>query len=227
MKTLKAAEIAKMIDHSLLQPQMDRAEIDEGCEIALKYNTASVCVRGYDVEYCAKKLQGSDVFVSAVIGFPHGNGTLESKVFETEMTIDAGAKEIDMVIPIGLVRSGEYDYMKKETAAILEACNKKNAILKVIFENAYLTQEQLIECCKICDDLDVHFVKTSTGYAPSGATVEDIATMRKYCKDTIEIKAAGGIRDLDQFIALYNAGATRQGTRSTAEIVEDAIKRGM
>ncbi|NTW71802.1 MAG: deoxyribose-phosphate aldolase [Eubacteriaceae bacterium] len=227
MKTLKAADIAKMIDHSLLQPQMTRDEIDEGCEIAAKYSTASVCVRGYDVEYCAKKLQGTDVFVSAVIGFPHGNSIIESKVFETNVTIDAGAKEIDMVIPIGLVLSGEYDYMKREVAAILDACVKKDAILKVIFENAYLTKEQLIECCKICDSLDVHFVKTSTGYAPSGATVEDIATMRKYCKDSIEIKAAGGIRTLDQFIDLYNAGATRQGTRSTAEIIEEAIKRGM
>lgn len=227
MKTLKANEIAKMIDHSLLQPQMTREEIDEGCDIAVKFNTASVCVRGYDVSYCAKRLQGSDVFVSAVIGFPHGNGTLASKVFETSDTIDEGAKEIDMVVPIGLVRSGEFDYAKREIAEILNACVKKNAILKVIFENSYLTKDEIAELSKICDELDVHFVKTSTGYAPTGATVEDIALMRKICKPSIEIKAAGGIRTLDQFIDFYNAGATRQGTRSTAEIIEEAIKRGM
>lgn len=227
MKNLTSKHIAKMIDHSLLRPDMTRAEIDEGCEIALKYNTASVCVRGYDVKYCAEKLQGSDVLISAVTGFPHGNSTTESKVFETEKAIDNGATEIDVVMPIGLVLSGEYDYMKKEISEVLNVCVKRNAILKVIFENHYLTKEQLIECCKICDSLNVDFVKTSTGYAPSGATVEDIKIMREYCKDSIEIKAAGGIRTLDQFIELYEAGATRQGTRATAQIIAEAIKRGM
>ncbi len=227
MKELTSKTIAKMIDHSLLQPNMTRQEIDEGCEIAIKYHTASVCVRGYDVAYCAKKLQGTDILVSVVTGFPHGNSSIESKVFETERAIDDGATEIDTVIPIGLVLSGEYDYMKKEIYEILNACIKKNAILKVIFENHYLNKDQIIQCSKICDDLNVHFVKTSTGYAPTGAVKEDIEIMRKYCKDSIEIKAAGGIRTLTDFINCYNAGAARQGTRSTVAIIEEAIEKGM
>lgn len=227
MKELTSKAIAKMIDHSLLQPNMTRGEIDEGCQIALKYDTASVCVRGYDVAYCAKKLQGSDVLVSVVTGFPHGNSTIESKVYETEKVIDDGATEIDTVIPIGLVLSGEYDYMKKEISEILNACNKKNAVLKVIFENHYLSKDQIIQCSKICDDLNVHFVKTSTGYAPTGAIKEDIEIMRKYCKDSIEIKAAGGIRTLTDFIDFYHVGATRQGTRSTESIIREAIEKGM
>lgn len=223
---LTVKQIAKMIDHSLLQPNMTRRDIDKGCDIAVKYETKTVCVRGYDVAYSLKRLKGSDVEISVVTGFPHGNSTIKSKIYEIEEALGNGAIEIDTVIPIGLFLSGEYDYVKKEIGEILQVCNKYNALLKVIFENHYLTSEQIVKCCQICDDLDVHFVKTSTGYAPSGANVEDLKIMRKYCKDNIQIKAAGGIRNLDQFLEYYNIGVSRQGTRSTVAIIEDAIKRG-
>jgi len=227
MAELNAKAIAKMIDHSLLQPQMTRAEIDEGCEIAMKYNTASVCVRGYDVAYCAKKLEGTDVLVCVVTGFPHGNSTTAAKVFETEDAIANGAGEVDVVIPIGLVRSGMYDYMKEELEAVHKVCAKNNVPLKVIFENAYLSKEEIARCAQICDELNVAFVKTSTGYAPSGAAAEDVKIMRKNVKDSIQIKAAGGIRTLDQLLELYDLGVTRFGTRSTADIMAEAVKRGL
>ncbi|MDR3551727.1 MAG: deoxyribose-phosphate aldolase [Clostridia bacterium] len=216
-----------MIDHSLLQPQMTRDEIEEGCSIAEAYHTASVCVRGYDVEYCAKRLQGTDVMVSAVTGFPHGNCTIDDKVYESEKAIANGANEIDMVMAIGMVRSGEYDYESREVEAVLNVCRKHNAALKVIFENAYLSSTQIVACCRICDALNVDFVKTSTGYAPSGAKLEDVRLMRASVKPTIQIKAAGGIRTLDEFLEFFNAGVTRQGTRSTEAIVKEAVRRGM
>jgi deoxyribose-phosphate aldolase len=227
MTKLTSAQIAKMIDHSLLQPQMTRAEIDEGCEIALKYSTASVCVRGYDVSYCAKKLQGTDVMVCAVTGFPHGNSTTASKVFESEDAIANGANEIDVVIPIGLVRSGMYDYLKEELEAVHNACSKTKVPLKVIFENAYLSKEEIAKCAQICDTVNVEFVKTSTGYAPSGAAAEDMVIMRKNVKRAIQIKAAGGIRTLEQLMGYYDIGVTRFGTRSTEKIITEAINRGL
>lgn len=226
MQKLTTAQIAKMIDHSLLQPQLTRKDIDEGCEIALHYHTASVCVRGYDVAYCAKKLMGTDVKVAAVVGFPHGNSTIATKVFETQDAIENGAQEIDVVMPIGLVRSGMYEYLKEELEAIHNVCLKKDVVLKVIFENAYLSREEIAKCSQICDFMGIEFIKTSTGYAPSGATEEDIMIMRENVK-RIKIKAAGGIRTLDQLLKYYNLGVERFGTRSTVEILEEAKKRGM
>lgn len=220
-------EIAKMIDHALLLPQMTRAEIDEGCEIALKYDTASVCVRGYDVEYCAKKLEGSKVLVCVVTGFPHGNSTIASKVFETEEAISKGAGEVDVVIPVGLVKSGMYDYMRLEVEAVNNVCIKNDVPLKVIFENAYLDKDEIIKCCRICDDLNVAFIKTSTGFASSGAVAEDIKTMRENVKPSVQIKAAGGIRSLDQLLLFYEMGVTRFGSSSTVKILEEALGRGL
>ncbi|HWQ78643.1 MAG TPA: deoxyribose-phosphate aldolase [Anaerovoracaceae bacterium] len=227
MTDLTAKTIAKMIDHSLLQPQMTRTEIEEGCEIAKKYDTASVCVRGYDVAYCVRKLEGTNVLVCVVTGFPHGNSTTAAKVFESKDAIANGAGEVDVVIPIGLVRSGMYDYMKEELTAVHKACSKNNVPLKVIFENAYLSKEEIAQCAQVCDALDVAFVKTSTGYAPSGAVAEDVKIMRENVKDSIKIKAAGGVRTLDQLLELYELGVTRFGTRSTVDIMAEAIKRGL
>jgi len=227
MAALSAKTIAKMIDHSLLQPQMTRAEIDEGCEIALKYETASVCVRGYDVAYCARKLEGTSVLVCVVVGFPHGNSTTAVKVFETEDAIVNGAREVDVVIPIGLVRSGMFDCMKEELEAVQRVCANNKVPLKVIFEIAYLSKAEIARCAQVCSELDVAFVKTSTGYAPSGATAEDVKIMRENIKDSIQIKAAGGIRTLDQLLELYDLGVTRFGTRSTADIMAEAVKRGL
>lgn len=217
-------QVAGMIDHSLLQPQMTRAEIDEGCEIAAKYGAATVCVRGYDTAYCAEKLEGSGVGIATVTGFPHGNSTVESKVFETRDAIAKGATEVDVVIAIGLARSGMWDYIADEIRQVQEAC--RDVPLKVIFENAYLTKDEITRLCQICTEVGVAFVKTSTGYAPTGATMEDLVQMRTESPLPIEVKAAGGVRTLDQMMEMAQAGVTRFGTRSTAEIVAEAEARG-
>ena len=227
MEKLSSAQIAKMIDHALLKPQMNRNEVEVGCKVALKYNTASVCVKPNDVAFCAKIMQGSDVGVGTVISFPHGNSKTNVKLLETETAIKDGAVEIDMVMPIGLVRSGEFAYVQKEVDAMLNLCHKNNALLKVIFENCYLSEGEIILCCEICSDVGVDYVKTSTGFGTYGARVEDLKLMRKYTAPYIKIKASGGIRTLDSFLENYEAGADRQGASSTEAIVEEAIKRGL
>lgn len=225
MTDLTVKKIAKMIDHSLLQPQMTRDDIKEGCEIAKEYGAATVCVKGYDTEYSVEQLKGTDVGIATVIGFPHGDSTIESKVFETKDAVSKGATEIDMVIAIGLARSGDWDYIKDEIKQIYDACN--GVPLKVIFENAYLTKDEIKKLCQICSEIGVAFVKTSTGYAPSGATLEDVKLMREETPDNIEVKAAGGVRTLDQLIEMYEVGVTRFGTRSTADILAQAKERGL
>ncbi len=227
MKTLRVAQIAKMIDHSLLSPQMTREEVAEGCELALAYHTASVCVRGYDVEFCVEKLRESDILVGTVVGFPHGNSTVETKVFETKDAIKKGAGEIDVVMPIGLVRSGLYNRVQEELKAVHDVCKTKSIPLKVIFENAYLDQGEIIACCRICDALQVDFIKTSTGFAASGALAEDVKLMKEHVRDSIRIKAAGGIRTYEQFLTLYELGASRFGTSATKAILEEARAKGL
>lgn len=226
MEKLTAAQVAKMIDHAILKPDATRSDAEKGCQIALKHHTASVCVKPNDVAYCAKILQGSDVLVGTVTGFPHGNSVSAAKVLEAEIAVKDGAKEIDMVLPIGLVRSGEYNYVKKEVEMMYHFCHKENALLKIIFENCYLTKEQIIICCEICGDVGVDFVKTSTGFGTYGARTEDVELMRQNTPEYIQIKASGGIRTLDDFLAMYNAGATRMGASATETIVEEAIARG-
>lgn len=222
---LTKSEIAKMIDHSLLRPEMTDDEIVEECHTAKQLNVKAVCVRPLDVKICKDLLKNTKVSICTVIGFPHGNSTIQTKLFETELAMADGAVELDLVIPIGRARSGHWDYVKEEIKVITEAVHKKNAIIKVIFENAYLTDKEIIKCCEICSELKVDFVKTSTGYAPSGAKLDDIRLMRRHCPSEIEIKAAGGIRTLDDFLAFYEAGSTRMGTRSTKAILEEAEKR--
>jgi deoxyribose-phosphate aldolase len=221
---LTVRQVAGMIDHSLLQPQMTRADIDEGCEIAVRYGAATVCVKGYDTQYCAEKLRGTGVGIATVTGFPHGNSTIESKVFETRDAIAKGATEIDVVIAIGLARSGMWDYIAEEVRQVKEACG--DVPLKVIFENAYLTSEQITKLCEICTQVGVAFVKTSTGYAPTGARMEDLVLMRAQTPPGIQVKAAGGVRSLDELVEMFQAGVTRFGTRSTAEIIAEAQARG-
>lgn len=226
MGQLTANQVAGMMDISLLQPQFSRAEIDLLIDQAIKYKMASVCAKGYDVAYCAKRLQGTGVKVGGSAAFPHGNSTTKVKVFEAIDNIENGAVELDTVLPIGLVHSGMYDYATKELAEIAEVCHKRNTILKVIFENYFLTDDEIKKCCEICNAAGVDFVKTSTGYTPTGAKLEQVKIMRKYANPGIQVKAAGGIRTLDDFMAYYDAGVTRQGTRAAAEIVDEAIKRG-
>lgn len=224
-KKLKAGEIAKMIDHSLLRPDMTTEEVIKDCEIARQFNVATVCVRPYDVKLCVKQLKGTGVGVSVVISFPHGNSTTEVRVAEALQAIQDGGSELDLVLPIGRIRSGDWDYVKGDLSAVCYASHRQKVPIRVIFENAYLTKEEIVKCCEICNEVGVDCAKTSTGYAPSGAKSEDIALMRKILKPEIYIKAAGGIRDLEMFLEHYRAGAARQGTRSTADIMAEAVRR--
>ena len=226
MSQLTAAQIAGMMDISLLQPQFTRDDIDQLIDQAIKYKMASVCAKGYDVAYCAKRLQGTGVKVGGSAAFPHGNSTTKMKVAEALANIDDGAEELDTVLPIGLVRSGMYDYAKAELDAIVEACRKRNVIVKVIFENYFLPPEEITKCCEISNAAGVDFVKTTTGYTPTGAKLEDVKLMRAHTDPKIQVKAAGGIRTLEDFMAYYEAGVTRQGTRAAAEIVAEAVRRG-
>lgn len=218
-------EIAATIDHSLLRPDITVDELKEGCELAKKYNCISVCVRPSDLPIVCEALKGSDVLPTTVIGFPHGTATTESKVFETRDAIQKGAVEVDMVMNIGRFLSGEYEYVENDIRAVVDTAHSMGAKVKVIFENHYLTPEQIKKACQIAERAGVDFVKTSTGYALSGSKIEDLKIMRESVSDHIEVKAAGGIRDLDQSLSVLSTGAVRIGTRSTVAILEAAKER--
>jgi deoxyribose-phosphate aldolase len=228
---LKIAQLAKYIDHSLLHPTMTDKELEAGCAVALKYNTASVCIKPYAVKKAASLLSSSEVAVCTVIGFPHGSNTDSIKIEETIEACNNGAVEIDMVVNIGKVLSAEWDYVSKEIESINTACKKNGAILKVIFENDFLNTDQKIKLCEICSNIGVAFVKTSTGYGyvkqdngmflTRGATLEDIKLMRNHCTPEVNIKAAGGIRTLSDMLKAIDAGATRIGATATAAILEE------
>jgi len=232
----KAEELAKMIDHSILNPSHTDEDLRKNCEIAKTYNVASVCVKPYAVKQAVGYLKGSDVKVGCVIGFPQGNSSIEVKVFESVMACNDGAVEIDMVINIGKALGGDWGYIEKEIKAITDACHKNKAIVKVIFETDYVTKtEDKIRLCEICTKAGSDFVKTSTGYGYvklangdfnyKGATVEDIALMRKYSGPKVQVKAAGGVRTLDDLLKMKAAGATRCGATATEAILKEAVKR--
>ncbi|MFB0565613.1 MAG: deoxyribose-phosphate aldolase [Candidatus Aminicenantaceae bacterium] len=232
----KVSILAKMIDHSLLHPTMTDEQLREGCELAKKYNVASVCIKPYAVKMAGEVLKGSDVTVGTVIGFPHGNSSIDVKVYETERAIKDGAAEIDMVVNIGKVLSEDWEYVEKEIGAMVEVTRKNNAVLKVIFENDYLTQDKhKIKLCEICSQLKVEFVKTSSGYGfkkgedgryfYSGATDRDVKLMLKHSAPEVRVKAAGGIRTLDDFLRFKELGVKRIGATSTVTILEEAKKR--
>lgn len=218
-------DIASMIDHSLLNPVLTDQEIIEGCNIALKYQVASVCCRPSDVILAKKILDGSAVKLTTVIGFPHGSATTNSKLFECEEAIRHGCSELDIVINIGKHRTGNYDYVKKELKKIVDFCHSKDVLAKIIFENCYLDTEQKISACRICNEVRADYVKTSTGYGSGGATDEDLKLMRKYADPKIKIKAAGGIRTLERAIEIRMLGVSRFGATATVGILE-RLKRG-
>jgi deoxyribose-phosphate aldolase len=231
-------ELAKMIDHSLLNPSMTDREMKSGCEIALQYHVASVCIKPYAVKMAAEILQGSDVKVGTVIGFPHGNSALEIKIAETLQAIRDGAEEIDMVVNIGKVLQEDWDYITEEVHAITETCHENHAIVKVIFENDYLPADKFkIRLCEICSKAGADFVKTSTGYGfvkgPDGkyfylgATEHDLKLMRKHSAANVQVKAAGGVRTLDDLLKVKDLGVTRCGATATSAILEEAKKRFM
>jgi deoxyribose-phosphate aldolase len=232
----KVIEISKMIDHSLLHPAMNDEKLKEECELAKKYNVASVCIKPYAVKLAFDILKGTDVKVGTVIGFPHGNSSTEVKVFEAERAIKDGAKEVDMVVNVGKVLSEDWNYVEKEIESVLKTCRKHNAILKVIFENDFLSEDKYkIKLCEICNKLKVDFIKTSTGfgfvkgkdgkYNYQGATDHDLKLMVEHSSKDVKIKAAGKVRTLDDALRVKEIGATRIGASATKAILEEAIKR--
>jgi deoxyribose-phosphate aldolase len=234
MTSLK--DLAKMIDHSLLHPTMTDVEILAGCDVARKYDVATVCVKPYAVKMAKEALAGSSVEVCSVIGFPHGNHTTKIKVAETERAIRDGATEIDMVINIGKALGGDWDFVRADVEAVNQACIRSGAILKVIFETDYLQDEHIIKLCQICSELKVAFVKTSSGYGfvkqasgdynYQGATERVLKLMRQHSAPEVQLKAAGGVRNLDQLLKVRELGCTRSGATATEAMLAEARKRG-
>ena len=224
-KTITYAQLAKVIDHSLLKPELTEQDVMDGCKLAAKYNTATVCVKPCHVRIAAKILKGSDVKVSTVVGFPHGSNLTAIKVAEANAAIDDGAVELDMVLNIGQLRSGKTDYVQADIQAVCDAAHARGAKVKVILENAYLTDEQKVLACKLAEAAGADWVKTSTGFAPSGATLEDLRLMRATVSEKVQVKAAGGVRTLDALLAVIDAGVTRCGATATAAILDEFEKR--
>lgn len=224
-QTITYAQLAKVIDHSLLKPELTEQEVSDGCKLAAKYDTATVCVKPCHVKLAAEVLKGTDVKVSTVIGFPHGSNLTAIKVAEAQAAMDEGALELDMVLNIGQLRSGKTDFVGADIKAVCEAAHARGVKVKVIFENAYLNDEQKILACKLCEAAGADWVKTSTGFAPSGATLEDLRLMRANVSEKVQVKAAGGVRTLDALLAVIDAGVTRCGATATAAIMDEFEKR--
>lgn len=221
VKALTQEKLAKTIDHSLLQPTVTDQDLREGCKLADKYHTATVCVKPYHVKLASELLASSDVKVSTVIGFPHGAHLSRIKALETEQAIWDGAKELDMVINIGALRSKDFDFVKEDVEAVVNVAGKhKDILVKVILENCYLSDEEKITACRLAEEAGADFVKTSTGFGTGGATPEDVRLMRKTVSPHIGIKAAGGIRSLEKALEILEAGADRIGATATIKILE-------
>jgi len=237
------SELAKMIDHSLLHPTMTDQELDDGCHLAARYGVASVCIKPYAVKRAVEVLKGSGVLVGAVIGFPHGNSTIESKRHETELACKDGASEVDMVINIGKALSGDWDYVEGDVKAVCEEAHRHGAKVKVIFENDYLSKggaglssdEFKKKLCQLCERAGADWVKTSTGYGfvkqadgsynYKGATEHDLALMHASVSAKVQVKAAGGVRDLDGLIKVRDLGGTRCGATATAAMMDEFRRR--
>lgn len=233
----RLADIAKLIDHSLLHPTMTDDEIRRGCETARRWGCASVCVKPYAVAMAAAILRGSKVAVGAVVGFPHGNSTVEVKLAEAERALDDGATELDAVVNVGKVLSGDWEYIEREVSALVAVAHRRGALLKVIFENDFLADDATkVRLCRIASATGVDFVKTSTGYGfvkqkdggygYRGATDHDLALMRRECPPEVQVKAAGGVRTLDDVLRVRALGATRIGASATEAILDEARRRG-
>jgi len=219
------SDIAKMIDHSLLNPSLTVAELEAGCELARRYDVASVCILPYYVGRSAELLAGTTVQPSTTIGFPHGGHTTAIKLAEADQALKDRATELDMVINISKSRSGDWQYEKREIQLLTEFTHARGAKIKVIFENAYQTNENKIRLCEICGEVGVDWVKTSTGYAPSGATIDDLRLMRKHSPPRVQVKAAGGIRTFEALLEARRIGVTRVGASRTSEMLEECRQR--
>jgi deoxyribose-phosphate aldolase len=217
--------IAKMIDHSLLNPTLTWRELEDGCALAIRYNVASVCILPYALARCAELLAGTAVNASTTIGFPHGGQTTAIKLAEARQALKDGGQELDAVINISKARSEDWQYVRDELAGLTDTVHSGGAKIKVIFENAYLDDAAKIRLCAICAEVGADWVKTSTGYAPSGATFADLELMRKHSPPRVQIKAAGGIRDLDALLAVRAIGVSRVGATRTESMLEDCRMR--
>jgi deoxyribose-phosphate aldolase len=236
IQDIRLSSLAKVIDHSLLHPTFTDRDISIGCEIAQRYKVATVCVKPYSVEKVRKILDVHTVDICAVVAFPHGNSCMDIKIEEAVRAVSEGASEVDMVVNVGKVLGGDWNYVSDEIEGVNEAVVSHKAILKVIFENDFLQDEHIIQLCRICGKHRVAFVKTSTGYgfvkqengfySYKGATEYQVRLMRKHCPENVQVKAAGGIRSLDGLLRMRELGVTRIGATATAAILEEAIDRG-
>ena len=219
------SDIAKMIDHSLLNPALTADELESGCQLALNYDVASVCILPYYAAKCTELLKGSTVQPSTTIGFPHGGHHRAIKLAEAEHALQDGATELDAVINISKARSGDWGYVADEIETLTQLTHAHDKKIKIIFENAYLDDAAKIRLCEICGEIGVDWVKTSTGYAPTGATIEDLKLMRKHSPPHVQVKAAGGVRDLDTLLAVRAIGVTRAGASRTAQMLDECKRR--
>lgn len=217
-------DIAKMLDHSLLQPVLTDADLEKGCKLAKAYDVATVCIKPYAVPMAKKLLAGSDVGVCTVIGFPHGGNLTSIKVLESQAAMADGATELDMVVNIGKVKSGDWDFVKKDIAAVVEAAHRGNAKVKVIFENSMLDQAEKVKLCEICGQVGVDWVKTSTGYGDGGATDEDLKLMRQHSPAQVQVKAAGGVRSFERILVVRDLGVSRVGATVSVAILDECRK---
>ena len=213
-------DIAGMIDHSLLNPTLTAAELESGCRLAADHNVASVCIMPYYLKRCAEILKGTLVMPSTTIGFPHGINTTAIKVAEAKQALDDGGRELDMVVNISKVLSGDWDYVRQDIKAVIDVTHQRGQKVKVIFENCYLEDEHKIKLCEICGALNADWVKTSTGYGSGGATTEDLMLMRKHAPAHVQVKAAGGVRDLQRLLEVRALGVTRVGATRTLDILQ-------
>ncbi|HEV7282966.1 MAG TPA: deoxyribose-phosphate aldolase [Pirellulaceae bacterium] len=219
------SDISKMIDHSLLNPTLTMRDLEAGCELAVAYDVASVCILPYALARSGEFLRGSTVKTSTTIGFPHGGHTTTIKRAEAERAVADGCQELDMVVNISAVLSGDWDYVRKDIAAVIDVAHAAGSKVKVIFENCYLNDEQKIELCRICSDLNADWVKTSTGYGTGGATHDDLKLMRKHASPHVQVKAAGGVRDLDALLEVRALGVSRCGASRTKEMLDECRRR--
>ena len=220
-------QVAKTIDHSILKPDFTYADVDAGAALALKYNTASYCIRPMDVPAAAKALAGSTVNVCTVIGFPHGSSTTATKAFETSDAIKNGAVEIDMVLNISALLSADFDYVERDIRAVVEVAHAAGASVKVIFETVFLNDEQIVKACELTEKAGADYVKTSTGFASAGATLHNVQLMKATVGDRLKVKSSGGVRTLDQLIDYMDAGATRSGCSATEQVLEEFIAKAV
>jgi deoxyribose-phosphate aldolase len=219
------ADIAKMLDHSLLQQTLTDADLEQGCLLAREYDVASVCIKPYGVRRAAPLLAGSAVAVGTTVGFPHGGHVTAVKVAEAEQAMADGARELDMVVNIGKVLSKDWRYVADDVRAVVEAAHRRGALVKVIFENCFLADEHKEQLCRLCGEVGADFVKTSTGYGATGATDEDLRLMRRCSPPRVQVKAAGGVRTFDRLLAVKALGVTRVGATATRAILDECKAR--